>query len=207
IVAATHRELKSQIQQGMFREDLYYRLNVVPLRLPPLRERLDDVVDLVRYFLRAAARDGLTEQDFAPDAIERMKLYHWPGNVRELENLVRRVAAIYGEENITRDIVEAVLSETDVQPSPIVQNEEALGLGEMVENYMARYFSEFGDQLPPPGLYDRVVREVEVPLISAALAATRGNQIKAAELLGLNRNTLRSRIRSLQIQVVKSPAL
>ena len=77
----------------------------------------------------------------------------------------------------------------------------------MVENYMARYFSEFGDELPPPGLYDRVVREVEVPLISAALAATRGNQIKAAELLGLNRNTLRSRIRSLQIQVVKSPAL
>ncbi|MEM6497079.1 MAG: nitrogen regulation protein NR(I) [Pseudomonadota bacterium] len=207
IVAATHRELKSQIQQGLFREDLFYRLNVVPLRLPPLRERVDDIGDLVRHFLKGVASEGLGERSFDTGAIERLKLHHWPGNVRELENLVRRMAAIYGEENITRDIVEAVLSETDVQPSPIVQNEEALGLGEMVENYMARYFSEFGDQLPPPGLYDRVVREVEVPLISAALAATRGNQIKAAELLGLNRNTLRSRIRSLQIQVVRSPAL
>ena len=207
IVAATHRELKSQIQQGLFREDLYYRLNVVPLRLPPLRERVDDIGDLVRHFLKGVASEGLGERSFDSAAIERLKMHQWPGNVRELENLVRRVAAIYGEEHITKDIVETVLSETDVQLSSVIQPDDAQGLGEMVENYMARYFSEFGDELPPPGLYDRVVREVEVPLISAALAATRGNQIKAAELLGLNRNTLRSRIRSLQIQVVKSPAL
>ena len=207
IVAATHRELKSQIQQGLFREDLYYRLNVVPLRLPALRERADDIGDLVRHFLKGVASEGLGERSFDTAAIEQLKLHHWPGNVRELENLVRRVSAIYGEEHITRDIVETVLSESDAMTASATPSDEEMGLGEMVETYMARYFAEFGDAMPPPGLYDRVVREVEVPLISAALAATRGNQIKAAELLGLNRNTLRSRIRSLQIQVVKSPML
>jgi len=206
IVAATHRELKHHIQQGLFREDLYYRLNVVPLRLPALRERLEDLADLVRFFLRAAARDGLAEHVFTTDAIERMQLYHWPGNVRELENLVRRIAAIYPQERITAEIVAEQLAESNTGTTELSEQADDLELSEIIERYMSRYFAEFGDELPPPGLYDRIIREVELPLISAALAATRGNQIKAAELLGLNRNTLRSRIRSLQIQVVKTPS-
>ncbi|MGI9411074.1 MAG: nitrogen regulation protein NR(I) [Hyphomicrobiaceae bacterium] len=206
IVAATHRELKSQIQQGLFREDLFYRLNVVPLRLPPLRERTDDIGDLVRHFLRNAARDGLGERVLEQAAIDRLKTYHWPGNVRELENLVRRVTAIYGQERIGADIIEAELAETRAEQDGLPQGGESVDLGELVERYLARYFENYGDELPPPGLYDRIIREVELPLIAAALASTRGNQIKAAELLGLNRNTLRSRIRSLQIQVVKTPA-
>ena len=207
IVAATHRELKSQIQQGLFREDLFYRLNVVPLRLPPLRERTDDIGDLVRHFLRSAARDGLGERVLETAAIDRLKTYHWPGNVRELENLVRRVTAIYGQERIGADVIEAELAETRADQDAMTQGSESVDLGELVERYLARYFESYGDELPPPGLYDRIIREVELPLIAAALASTRGNQIKAAELLGLNRNTLRSRIRSLQIQVVKTPAL
>ncbi len=207
IVAATHRELRSHIQQGLFREDLYYRLNVVPLRLPPLRERADDIGDLVRHFLRGAARDGLGERQFEADAIDRLKMHHWPGNVRELENLVRRIAAIYPQERVSRAIVDSELAEVGGVRDELDGAPEAVELNEMVERYMARYFAEFGEELPPPGLYDRVIREVELPLITASLAATRGNQIKAAELLGLNRNTLRSRIRSLRIQVVKTPAL
>jgi len=207
IVAATHRELRTQIQQGLFREDLYYRLNVVPLRLPPLRQRLEDIADLVRYFLRAAARDGLAKHEFSADAIERMKLHHWRGNVRELENLVRRIAAIYPQEQISAAIVENELTEAGKDMPDLSEQADDFDLGDMVERYMVKYFSEFGNELPPPGLYDRVIREVEVPLISAALSATRGNQIKAAELLGLNRNTLRSRIRTLKIQVVKTPSL
>ena len=207
IVAATHRELKSQIQQGLFREDLFYRLNVVPLRLPPLRERTDDISDLVRHFLRTCAREGMGERAFQQAAIERLKAYHWPGNVRELENLVRRVVAIYPQEQITAGVVETELAEARIEPDALSEANEPVELGEMVEHYMARYFAGYGDELPPPGLYDRIIREVELPLITAALAATRGNQIKAAELLGLNRNTLRSRIRSLRIQVVKTPAL
>src|SRR5690606_24302149 len=90
IVAATHRDLGQLIRQGLFREDLYYRLNVVPLRLPPLRERIDDIPDLVASFLKAAQRDGEPAKSISPDALRLMQQYHWPGNVRELENLVRR---------------------------------------------------------------------------------------------------------------------
>ncbi len=95
IVAATHRDLSQMIRQGLFREDLYYRLNVVPIRLPPLRERIDDIGDLVSHFLRAAQREGEPVKSIAPDAIRLMQDYSWPGNVRELENLVRRLAALY----------------------------------------------------------------------------------------------------------------
>ena len=103
IIAATHRELKTQIQQGLFREDLFYRLNVVPLRIPPLRERLEDIGDLVRHFLRQAAKAGLGQKSIETAAIERIKRYHWPGNVRELENMVRRLAALHPEDTLTAD--------------------------------------------------------------------------------------------------------
>jgi two-component system nitrogen regulation response regulator GlnG len=204
IVAATHRELKSQIEQGLFREDLFYRLNVVPLRLPPLRERLEDIGDLVRHFLRLAAREGLGQKMLEAAAIERLKRHSWPGNVRELENLVRRLAALYAQDLITVDVVDSELG----APLPRLddRNNAALELPELVERYLAGYFASFGRNLPPPGLYDRIIRQVEQPLLTAALAATRGNQIRAAELLGLNRNTLRSRLKSLDIRVFRTPA-
>jgi two-component system nitrogen regulation response regulator GlnG len=203
IIAATHRDLKSQIQQGLFREDLYYRLNVVPIRLPPLRERLEDIGDLVRHFLRQAAREGLGQKSIESAAIERLKAHPWPGNVRELENVVRRLVALYPQDTLTTQIVEQELAGSAISP-PLGAAAENGDLSESVERYLSRYFSSFGNELPPPGLYDRVIREVEKPLLSAALAATRGNQIRAAELLGLNRNTLRARIRDLNIRVFRT---
>lgn len=203
IIAATHRDLKTQIQQGLFREDLFYRLNVVPIRLPPLRERLEDVGDLVRHFLRQAAREGLGQKSIESAAIERLKAHPWPGNVRELENVVRRLVALYTQDTLTAQIVEQELAGSAITP-PIGGQPESGDLGEAVERYLSRYFSSFGNDLPPPGLYDRVIRDVEKPLLSAALAATRGNQIRAAELLGLNRNTLRARIRDLNIRVFRT---
>ncbi len=203
IIAATHRDLKSQIQQGLFREDLFYRLNVVPIRLPPLRERLEDVGDHVRHFLRQAAREGLGQKSIESAAIERLKAHPWPGNVRELENVVRRLVALYTQDTLTAQIVEQELAGSVTAP-PIGGTAEGGDLGEAVERYLSRYFSSFGNELPPPGLYDRVIRDVEKPLLSAALAATRGNQIRAAELLGLNRNTLRARIRDLNIRVFRT---
>jgi two-component system nitrogen regulation response regulator GlnG len=204
IISATHRDLRSQIQQGLFREDLYYRLNVVPLRLPALRERLDDIGDLVRHFLRQAAREGLSQKAIEQAAIERLKRHTWPGNVRELENLVRRLAALYSQDTITVDIVDTELSEA---APPRLDDAEmnSKSLSELVERYLATYFATFGRELPPAGLYDRIIRQVEAPMLTAALSATRGNQIRAAELLGLNRNTLRSRIRDLDIQVIRTP--
>jgi two-component system, NtrC family, nitrogen regulation response regulator GlnG len=205
IVAATHRDLRAQIQQGFFREDLFYRLNVVPMRLPPLRERLDDIGDLARHFLRETAREGLGEHGISNDAIERLKQHSWPGNIRELENLIRRIVAVHPQEIISADTVEQEIDDVTQQSGPMEASPEDLSLGEMVEHHLAKYFASFGGKLPPPGVYDRVIREIEVPLISAALAATRGNQIRAAELLGLNRNTLRSRIKLLNIQIFKNP--
>jgi two-component system, NtrC family, nitrogen regulation response regulator GlnG len=203
IIAATHRDLKNQIQQGLFREDLYYRLNVVPMRLPPLRERSEDVGDLVRHFLRQSGREGLGQKAIETAAIERLKAHAWPGNVRELENVVRRLVALYPQDTLTAQIVEQELAGSS-QPANSRGEGESDDLGEAVERYLGRYFASFNGNLPPPGVYDRIIRDVEKPLLSAALAATRGNQIKAAELLGLNRNTLRARIRDLNIRVLRT---
>ncbi len=199
IVTATHHELRQLIRQGLFREDLYFRLNVVPIRLPPLRERTSDIPELVRHFMSRAAAEGLPSKLLDAAAMERLKAYRWPGNVRELENLVRRLAALYSEEVIGVDIIEAELSDA----SPALVEPEADGLGSAVERHLRGYFSAHGDTLPAAGLFDRVLREVEKPLITMTLEATRGNQIRAAEVLGLNRNTLRKKIRELSIPVLR----
>ncbi|MET0277430.1 MAG: sigma 54-interacting transcriptional regulator, partial [Pseudorhodoplanes sp.] len=202
IVAATNKDLRILIQQGLFREDLFFRLNVVPLRLPPLRERSEDVPDLIRHFFAIAEREGLPRKQIDQGATDRLKKYQWPGNVRELENLARRLAALYPHEVITLAVVEAELTQ------PAVTQDTDSGtpdnLSAAVERNLSRYFSGFPDGLPPPGLYHRVLREVEYPLLTAALAATRGNQIRAADLLGVNRNTLRKKIRDLDIQVIRT---
>ena len=203
IIAATNKDLRILINQGMFREDLFFRLNVVPIRLPPLRERSEDIPDLVRHFFALVEKEGLPHKQIEPAAIERLKRYRWPGNVRELENLIRRLAALYPQDSITENIIDTELDQPAVSlPAPESAMEDTLA-GSM-ERHLAAYFHGFGDNLPPPGLYHRILREVEYPLISTALAATRGNQIKAAELLGVNRNTLRKKIRDLDVQVIRS---
>jgi two-component system nitrogen regulation response regulator GlnG len=193
----------------LFREDLFFRLNVVPLRLPPLRERVEDIPDLVRHFFAIVEKEGLPRKQLDVEAMDRLKRYRWPGNVRELENLVRRLAALYPQDTITGGIIEA-----EVDPRPVVgltqptsrqmASADSEGLSDAVERHLADYFSGFKDTLPPPGLYHRILREIEGPLIGAALAATRGNQIRAAELLGVNRNTLRKKVRDLELQVMRT---
>ena len=203
IVAATNKDLRQLINQGLFREDLYFRLNVVPIRLPPLRERSEDIGDLVRHFFTMAEKEGLPAKQIETAALDRLRRYRWPGNVRELENLIRRLAALYPQDVITAPVIEAELAQPVLVSAPEEKPGDE-GLSASVERHLTAYFSGFGDNLPPPGLYHRILREVEYPLISAALAATRGNQIKAAELLGVNRNTLRKKIRDLDVQVIRS---
>ena len=195
IIAATNRNLHHLMQQGLFREDLFYRLNVVPLRLPPLRERTEDIAPLVAHFLTQGRDDGLPVKSFALEAIKILKGWHWPGNVRELENLVRRLAVLHDETIISAEAVEAELSAD--APKNTVQVDS---LSVSVETHIKRYFDALNGDMPPPGLYGRVLREVEEPLITATLAITRGNQLRAADILGLNRNTLRKKIKELNIK-------
>jgi two-component system nitrogen regulation response regulator GlnG len=206
IIAATNKDLRTSIQTGLFREDLFFRLNVVPLRLPPLRERAEDLPDLVRHFVSMVEKEGLPRKQIDSDAMEKLKRYRWPGNVRELENLVRRLAALYPQETITGPIVEAELDllPRAVQPAEGRAPAEGETLSMAVERHLSDYFKGFQNTLPPPGLYHRILREIEGPLIGAALAATRGNQIRAAELLGVNRNTLRKKVRDLDLQVMRT---
>jgi two-component system nitrogen regulation response regulator GlnG len=201
IVAATHRDLRHLIRQGLFREDLFYRLNVVPIRLPPLRERTGDIPDLVRHFLTEARSDGLDAKVFDAAALERLKKHSWPGNVRELENLVRRVTALYSEDIIGADIVAHELVQSETGPPAGASSNESLGRA--AERHLRDYFAAHTHGLPASGLHDRILREIERPLIELSLQATQGNQIRAAELLGLNRNTLRKKIRELDIQVTR----
>jgi two-component system, NtrC family, nitrogen regulation response regulator GlnG len=201
IIAATNRDLRQLIQQGLFREDLYYRLNVVPMRLPPLRERTEDVPDLVRHFLRKAESEGLPPKHIDAEALDLLRHYRWPGNVRELENLIRRLAVLHSGDTIPSSAIATELRE----PSRMVeeQGDEPTSLGTAVERHLTKYFLAQGEKLPPPGLYDRILQEIERPLLSICLAATRGNQIRAAHLLGLNRNTLRKKIRDLGLEVIR----
>ncbi|GAB0115135.1 nitrogen regulation protein NR(I) [Acidisoma sp. C75] len=202
IIAATHRDLRAAIRQGLFREDLFYRLNVVPIRLPPLRERVEDIPLLARHFLDRARADGLPFKTLDQGAVERMRAYRWPGNVRELENLMRRMAALHAEERISAESLDREL--TDAMPA---MNEEP-GEGEeplarAMERHIRQFLTAHEEGLVGNDIYDRVIAEVERPLIQLTLLATKGNQIKAAAMLGLNRNTLRKKIRDLEVPVVR----
>ena len=203
IVAATHRDLTQLIKLGMFREDLYYRLNVVPIRIPPLRQRLQDIPELISHFLTQGIGEGLPSKALEPAAIERLKSHRWPGNVRELENMMKRLVALYNEPVIGVEVVEMELA--GAASAQVTDDGEPATLSGTIERHLREYFDGHNGALPPRGLYDRVLRELERPLITLTLVATRGNQVKAAEVLGLNRNTLRKKIRELDIGVMRGP--
>ncbi|MDP9097325.1 MAG: nitrogen regulation protein NR(I) [Pseudomonadota bacterium] len=203
IVAATHRDLRQAIRAGQFREDLFYRLNVVPIRLPPLRERLEDIQVLARHFLDRARESGLPLKSLDQSAIERLRQHRWPGNVRELENLMRRLAALYPQETINGEVIAAELQESGSEAEMPATGGGPEPLSNAVERHIRQFLAASRDGMPMRDIYDRVIAEVERPLIQMTLSATRGNQIKAAAMLGLNRNTLRKKIRDLDIPVVR----
>jgi two-component system nitrogen regulation response regulator GlnG len=202
IIAATNKDLQVLIEQGLFREDLFYRLNVVPIRLPALRQRREDIPDLVRHFLTEAEESGLPRKVVNKTGMDLLCQFSWPGNIRELENLMRRLAALYSEDVLDEAIISGELHDPRDQGG-MTGSEIQESLGEAVERHLEHYFDGHRGALPPSGLYDRVLREIEIPLIELALKATNGNQIKASELLGVNRNTLRKKIRELDIEVIR----
>ncbi|MFA8443039.1 response regulator [Yoonia sp.] len=202
IMATSQSDLMARMEDGHFREDLFYRLSGVTVDVPALRERVDDIPLLAEHFLARAERDGAPLRRFNEAALDLVRAYSWPGNVRQLENAVRRLVFTAAEEEITRPEVEMVLGN---QPAiePLRSGGEGDKLSASVGKHLRRYFDLHGGVLPPPGLYNRILKEVEAPLIEIALDATGGNQAKCADLLGINRNTLRKKITDLDIRVTR----
>lgn len=193
LIAATNRDLHKLIRQGLFREDLFFRLNVAPLNLPPLRDRLDDIGDLARAFLLRAHREGLPAKSLDSGAVERLKRHAWPGNVRELENLMRRLAVLARDEVVDADTIQAMLG------APLTGEGADLGIATAVRALIERIARERPGALDDGTLYDRVIGEVERPLIEVMLGRHGQNQLRAARAMGINRNTLRKRLDSLGI--------
>jgi two-component system nitrogen regulation response regulator GlnG len=201
IMATSQADLSQRMETGEFRQDLYYRLGGVNVAVPSLRERVDDIPLLADHFLARADRDGLTLRRFSPEAINLVRRYSWPGNVRQLENTIRRLVVTSSEEEISHTEAEFVLgSQPDMEP---VNGADGDKLSASVNRHLRRYVDLHGGMLPPAGLYQRILREVEIPLIEIALDATGGNQAKCADLLGINRNTLRKKITELDIRVTR----
>ncbi len=202
IMATSQGDLSRKMDQGTFRQDLFYRLGGVTLTVPSLRERVEDISLLAEHFFARAEREGLPARQLSENALDLVRAYSWPGNVRQLENTMRRLAITGGEAEISRSEVELVLGD---QPAiePLTSGGESERLSTSIEKHLRRYFDLHGGQLPPPGLYQRILREMELPLIEIALDATGGNQAKCADLLGINRNTLRKKITDLDIRVTR----
>jgi two-component system, NtrC family, nitrogen regulation response regulator GlnG len=203
IITATHHDLRQLIRQGLFREDLFFRLNVVPVRLPPLRDRTEDIPELVRHFLAQAVNSGLPWKTIDAEALEALRGHSWPGNIRELENMVQRLAALCPQEMISAADIHREFEQGGNVASSNSMNTGNDGLAQTVEDQLAEYFAAHNGSLPATGLYDRILKEIEKPLITLTLQATRGNQVKAAQVLGLNRNTLRKKIKELEIPVIR----
>lgn len=202
-MATSQSDLASGLERGTIRPDLYYRLSGAVLAVPSLRERVDDIVLLSDHFLQRAEREGGTRRRFSKEAVEMMRVYSWPGNVRQLENAIRRLVLTSRADEITRAEVEAVLGNQPQMEPVMTVGAESDKLSASVMRHLRRYFDLHGNVLPPPGLHTRILREVEAPLIEIALEATGGNQAKCADLLGINRNTLRKKITELDIRVTR----
>ena len=180
VIASTNRNLEKAVRDGDFREDLYYRVNVVPIVLPPLRERREDILLLATHFLeRFSARNHKTFKGISPAAQQKLLAYHWPGNVRELENCIERAVVMAQGE---------ILGADDIALNPVISRESP---------------GDVAARLIQPGFS---IEDFERTLLEASLRKTGGNQSRAAELLGLTRRTLQYRMEKYNIQINRAPA-
>ena len=201
-MATSQSDLTEAMETGRVRQDLYYRLCGATIHVPALRERVDDITLLADHFLAREERENGAKRWLSPEAVELVRRYSWPGNVRQLENAIRRLSLTSRSDEISKIEVETVLG-SQPEAEPVLGGGEREKLSASVARHLRRYFDLHGNMLPPPGLYQRILREVEAPLIEIALEATGGNQAKCADLLGINRNTLRKKITELDIQVTR----
>ena len=192
VIAATHQNLEKAVREKRFREDLFYRLNVIQLNIPPLRKRKDDIPPLAEYFMQKHQSGQGKPRVLTPETLKVLRAYDWPGNVRELENAVQRAITLSQGDKIFPDSL----------PPQIFKPGHGVGLS--FENFLEEKLSDLVDRmggLEVGDIYSMVVQRVEKPLITLVLKKTEGNQVRAANLLGINRNTLRKKIKELGIKV------
>jgi len=200
VIATSQQDLAQRAAAGSFRDDLFYRLSGVTIEVPDLRDRIDDIPLLVQGVLDQSSGDGTAAHSFGAPALALLCRYSWPGNVRQLENLVRRLVLTHPNSEIGETAVDEILG-AQPEGETLHDSHDRERLAAVVERQLQRYFDLHGAALPPSGLYQRILREIERPLIDISLAATGGNQAKCAQLLGINRNTLRKKISDLDIHV------
>jgi two-component system, NtrC family, nitrogen regulation response regulator GlnG len=203
VMSTSQADLAAKMEAGSFRKDLFYRLGGVTLAVPALRERVEDIPLLAEHFLTRGEREQGLQRRLSADAMAIVRAYPWPGNVRQLENVLKRLIVTASEPEISKAELETALGSAQ---NPVASRGGAVEgekLSASVARHLQRYFDLHGGQLPPAGVYDRILHEMEVPLIEIALDATGGNQAKCADLLGINRNTLRKKITDLDIHVTR----
>tara|TARA_Y200000002_G_scaffold45332_2_gene32816 strand:- start:983 stop:2410 length:1428 start_codon:yes stop_codon:yes gene_type:complete len=201
IIAATNKSLADQIKLGAFREDLYYRINVIPIMLPPLRDRKDDLPALVNHFMAKNVPNDNSSR-IEQVALNYIKNYDWPGNIRELENFIKRLITLYPNEIISLDIIKNEFTFLDKE-NYASESKQLRSLEDHVESFLSKYSIEDlneGDE----GLYHKVLVQFEKPILNFVMESTKGNQIKASKILGLNRNTLRKKLRQLSASYSKN---
>ena len=197
IIASSSKNIPQLIKDGEFREDLYYKINVVPIILPPLRKRLEDIPLLVEYFLKAFSKNK--PKSLSDEALKYLFKHNWTGNISELRNVIERVNFISTEEKISIEMIKKALDNNSFDTN----NEVNESLEDILKRNIENFFINFDSNEVNTDLYNYFIIKIEKPLIETILKFTRGNQIKASELLGFNRNTLRKKIKNLAIEVKK----
>ena len=199
IFVSTKKNILNEVEKGLFREDLYYRLNVVPIKLPSLKDRFEDIPDLSSAFLNSNYKMTFIIRNITYEGMNLLKEYSWPGNIRELKNVIERLCLLSSTEDIPLNLIKEVLSEDRFDDE--TKYEENLEL--YFKNYLKKYFKDFDENLSLNNLHNNFISKIEKPLIETTLNLFRGNQIKASKCLGFNRNTLRSKINLYGIEVIK----
>ena len=191
IISATNKDLMNCVENQSFREDLYYRINVINIELPPLRDRENDIVSLSNHFLSKYSEN--TKQ-IDQSSLEFLKSYNWPGNVRELENLFKRISVLSSENVISVDTIETLIDHQIKGTEASINKDKNINFSNFFNEFLDRFFDTIENENIQLNLYDKFLNEIEKPLIIKTLKYFKGNQIKTANVLGINRNTLRTKI-------------
>lgn len=199
IIALTKKNISNEVDKGLFREDLFYRVNVVPIKLPSLKDRIEDIPDLTSYFLNKYFSNTQINRFISHEGIDLLKNYIWPGNIRELKNVIERICLYSSSEQIPTSLIKEVLSEDRLKIDEVEDDNIEL----YFKKYLNKFFKNFDENLNINNLHTSFISKIEKPLIESTLHLFRGNQIKASKCLGFNRNTLRTKINLYKIKVIK----